>query len=92
MSHAKAGAVIHRNLAVIAFDTSGTLKETVHRLADLDLDSITLGDRHLVLPSSRVGLVLERLKQLGQFPRLVGEPPVETVDESGAEAHDEEEG
>jgi len=73
VSSSKAGAIIHRNVAVIACDTSSTLKETLVKLADLDIDAVCLGDRHLALPARQVGAVLAKMKELGQFPRLVGE-------------------
>lgn len=66
------GAVVHHDVAVIACDSAVTLKETLHRLADLDVDAVTVGDRHVVLPASQVTRVLERMKEFGQFPRLVG--------------------
>lgn len=89
MSSTKAGAVIHRNLAVIACDSPGTLRETLMRLEDLDLDAVTIGDRHLLLPASRVATVLDRLKEHGQFPRLVGEMPSDVGEETVVEATDE---
>lgn len=78
---------------MIACDTSGTLQETLHRLEDLDLDAVQVGERHLLLPARQVQHVLERLKEHGQFPRLIGRtreeeataPAVES-DESEAEA------
>lgn len=79
MSSTKAGAVIHRNVALIACDTSMTLRETMQRLEELDVDAVAIGERHLVLPVSDLPRVLGRLKELGQYPRLVGsvEPPGE---------------
>ena len=74
------GAVIHRNLSVIACDTPATLQETLHRIDDLAIDVVALGERHFVLPASQAPRVLERLREHGQFPRLVGEP-VRTVSE-----------
>ena len=65
--------MIHRQLAVIACDVSGTLKETLARLAGLEIDLVCVGDRHLVLPASQVKAVLSCLNQHGQFPRLVGD-------------------
>jgi hypothetical protein len=91
LSSSRAGAVIHRNVAVIACDTPGTLKETMVRLAELDLDAVCFGDRHLLLPAARVPLVLEALKQHGQFPRLIGELSAHVADDAAAEALDEEE-
>jgi hypothetical protein len=73
VSSSKSGAVIHRQLAVIACDASGTLKETLARLAGLEIDLVCVGDRHLVLPASQVRAVLSCLNQHGQFPRLVGD-------------------
>lgn len=57
---------------MIACDTSGTLQETLQRLEDLDLDAVQVGERHLLLPARQVQYVLDRLKEHGQFPRLVG--------------------
>lgn len=74
LSSAKPGAVIHRNVAVIACDTPGTLQETLQRLGDLEVDAVQVGERHLILPAHSVHVVLDRLKEHGQFPRLVGEP------------------
>ena len=74
LSSAKPGAVIHRNVAVIACDTPGTLQETLQRLGDLKVDAVQVGERHLILPSQHVHFVLSRLKEHGQFPRLVGQP------------------
>lgn len=73
MSSSKSGAVIHRQLAVIACDASGTLKETLARLGGLEIDAVCVGERHLVLPASQVRMVLACLNQHGQFPRLVGD-------------------
>ena len=93
VSTTRAGAVIHRNVAVIACDTSGTLRETLHRLEDLDIDAVRVGDRHLVLPASQVNEVLAKMREHGQFPRLIGdpEPGIEeaTVDAPEAAAEDE---
>lgn len=92
LSSANAGAVIHRNVAVIACDTPGTLQETLQRLGELDVDAVQVGERHLILPSQHVRHVLSRLKEHGQFPRLVGkvrefgEP--EAPDEENAEEED----
>lgn len=73
MSNIKSGAVIHREVAVIACDNAGTLKETLVRLSGLDIDAVCLGERHLVLPAAQIGEVLSCLKSHGQFPRLVGD-------------------
>ncbi len=73
MSNIKSGAVIHREVAVIACDNAGTLKETLVRLSGLDIDAVCLGERHLVLPAAQIGEVLNCLKSHGQFPRLVGD-------------------
>ncbi len=95
MSSSKSGAVIHRQLAVIACDVSGTLKETLARLAGLEIDLVCVGDRHLVLPASQVKAVLSCLNQHGQFPRLVGdenalletsEPIIDELDDSVEDA------
>ncbi len=73
MSNIKSGAVIHREVAVIACDNAGTLKETLVRLSGLDIDAVCLGERHLVLPAAQIGEVLNCLKGHGQVPRLVGD-------------------
>lgn len=73
MSNTKSGVVIHRNVSVIACDNSGTLKETLSKIAGLDLDAVFLGERHLVLPASQVPAVLRCLHEHGQFPRLIGD-------------------
>ncbi|MCB9521511.1 MAG: hypothetical protein H6698_09870 [Myxococcales bacterium] len=73
MTRSQAGAVIHRNLALIACDAAGTLQETQRKLGDLDITAVPLGDRHLLLPASQARLVLQRLKEHGQFPRLIGD-------------------
>ena len=73
MSNSKSGAVIHRQVAVIACDNASTLKETLVRLAGLQIDAVCLGERHLVLPAEQVKGVLACLNNFGQFPRLIGE-------------------
>lgn len=93
MSSANPGAVIHRNVAVIACDTPGTLQETLQRLGELDVDAVQVGERHLILPSQHVRHVLSRLKEHGQFPRLVGkvrdlEEPVAPEDDNDDEEED----
>jgi hypothetical protein len=72
VSLSSSGAVIHRNVALIACDTSGTLRETLKKLGDLDVAAVAIGERHVILPASRASEVLDRLKEHGQFPRLVG--------------------
>lgn len=72
MSRTTSGAVIHRNVALIACDTSGTLQETVHKLGALAQLAVPVGDRHLLMPASRAREALEHLRSHGQFPRLVG--------------------
>ena len=72
MSRTASGAVIHRNVALIACDTPATLQETLRKLGDLDVDAVSIGDRHVLLPSGHARSVLDRLKEHGQFPRLVG--------------------
>lgn len=94
MSSANPGAVIHRNVAVIACDTPGTLQETLQRLGELDVDAVQVGERHLILPSQHVRHVLSRLKEHGQFPRLVGKvreaETAETPDEDVNEVVEED--
>lgn len=77
MSRTNPGAVIHKNVAIIACDTSVTLQETMKRIADLAVDAVAIGDRHLALPARDVRLLLDRLNEHGQFPRLVGELPAD---------------
>jgi hypothetical protein len=72
VSLSSSGAVIHRNVALIACDTAGTLQETLKKLGDLDVNAVAIGERHVILPASRASEVLDRLKEHGQFPRLVG--------------------
>ncbi len=91
MSSAKPGAVIHRNVAVIACDTSGTLQETLQRLGDLDVDAVQVGERHLILPARHVHHVLSRLKEHGQFPRLVGQAPTPSDEQQDEREQEEEE-
>lgn len=74
MSRSIPGAVIHKNVALIACDTPATLQETLHHIDDLDIDVVSIGDRHFMLPSSQAEVVLATLREHGQFPRLVGEP------------------
>lgn len=73
MSPVRAGAVVHKNVAIIACDAPGTLMETRTRLADLEVDAVVIGERHLAMPASQLAAVLERLRESGQFPRLLGE-------------------
>lgn len=75
MSKSTPGAIIHRNLSVIACDTSATLQETLHHLAEIEVELVRIGERHIALPSSHLTEVLTRLRATGQFPRLVGEDP-----------------
>lgn len=72
MSRTSSGAVIHRNVALIACDTSATLQETFRKLGDLDALAVPVGDRHVLVPASRAREILAQLKEHGQFPRLVG--------------------
>ncbi len=67
------GAIVHRNVGVIACDTAVTLQETLHRLEELELTAVQIGDRHLIMPADEIPAVLECLKEHGQFPRLLGE-------------------
>lgn len=83
MSRTTPGAIIHRNLSVIACDTTATLQETMHHLADVDVELVRIGERHIALPSSHLDEVLDRLRATGQFPRLVGANPEDLVEESG---------
>ena len=86
VSRTTAGAVIHRNVALIACDTPATMEETLQKLGDLDVDAVPVGNRHVLLPSRWAGDVLAKLRQHGQFPKLVGtvgpsdEPPSEEGD------------
>lgn len=73
MSKSPPGAVIHRNVSVIACDSSATLQETLHHLEDADVELVQIGERHLALPASQLPVVMERMRSTGQFPRLVGE-------------------
>lgn len=85
MSRTASGAVIHRNVALIACDTPATLQETFRKLGELEKHAVPVGDRHVLLPASRAREILERLKEHGQFPRLVGsftdEAPIPSGDE-----------
>ncbi|TVR02916.1 MAG: hypothetical protein EA398_06690 [Deltaproteobacteria bacterium] len=91
MSRTTPGAIIHRNLSIIACDTSATLQETLHHLADVEAELVRIGERHIALPSSHLDEVLSRLRATGQFPRLVGAPPGSGEAEEGAIADDGEE-
>jgi hypothetical protein len=84
VSKQTSGAVIHRNVAVIACDTAATLAETSKKIGELGLDLVMIGDRHIVIPARYIPMVLGRFKELGQFPRLLGEPLFDHADE-GAE-------
>lgn len=84
MSTNRAGAVIHRNVAVIVCDTAATLAETMSRLAELSLDAVCIGDRYVVMPAPQAETVLAKLREFGQFPRLVGEPVVLGAEELSA--------
>ena len=81
VSKQTSGAVIHRNVAVIACDTAATLAETSKKISELGLDIVMIGDRHIVIPARYIPMVLGRFKELGQFPRLLGEPLFDHVDE-----------
>lgn len=81
MSKQTSGAVIHRNVAVIACDTAATLAETSKKISELGLDLVMIGDRHIVIPARHIPDVLGRFKELGQFPRLLGEPLFDHGDE-----------
>lgn len=74
MNKTTPGTVIHKNVALIACDTALTLKETLQRLEDLNISAIQLGERHLALPAQDVNKALNRLKEHGEFPRLIGTP------------------
>ena len=82
------GSVIHKNVSVVACDTAVTLKETLHRLQDLDVDAVQIGDRHLVVPANQVDRILGRLKEHGHFPRLVGEPISDAEDDTSEEGEE----
>jgi hypothetical protein len=73
VSRSSPGAVIHKNVAVIACDTPATLQETLHRIDTLEIDVVSIGDRHFMLPASQAAAVLACLREHGQFPRLVGD-------------------
>ncbi|MFT6397064.1 MAG: hypothetical protein ACJAYU_001810 [Bradymonadia bacterium] len=92
MSLSSSGAVIHRNVALIACDTAGTLQETLKKLGDLDVNAVAIGERHVILPASRAASVLERLKEHGQFPRLVGSQFLESPAEPAGEPDEPDEG
>ena len=73
LQHGGPGAVIHRHVALIVCDEPATLKDTLRHLEDMEVDLVQLGELHLALPARDVELVLERMREHGQFPRLVGE-------------------
>ncbi len=72
-------------MALIACDTAGTLQETLKKLGELDVNAVAIGERHVILPANRAASVLERLKEHGQFPRLVGGQFLESPAEPAAE-------
>lgn len=76
---------------MIACDTPGTLQETLQRLGELDVDAVQVGERHLILPSQHVRHVLSRLKEHGQFPRLVGKVRDLDAQDAIEDENDEEE-
>lgn len=41
-------------------------------MEDLEIDAVQIGERHLVLPARQVGSILDKLREHGQFPKLVG--------------------
>ena len=73
MSRSQPGAVIHRNLALIACDAAATLRETQRKLEGLQVTAVPIGERHLLIPGSQARTVLQALREHGQFPRLVGD-------------------
>ncbi len=73
MSSRKKAATVHRNVTMIACDTPGTLKETQLHLEELELEGVIFGERFLVVPNSRAQEVLERLNELGIYPRVIGQ-------------------
>ena len=85
MSKTRPGTVIHKNVALIACDTALTLKETLQRLEYLDISAIQLGERHLALPAHDVNKALNRLKEHGEFPRLIGIPIPDGTEEPAEE-------
>ena len=88
MSLSSSGAVIHRNVALIACDTAGTLQETLNKLGDLDVNAVAIGERHVILPASSAEAVLARLKEHGQFPRLVSGASVAAAADGSLESND----
>ena len=86
MSRTASGAVIHRNVALIACDTPATLQETFRKLGELEELAVPVGDRHVLIPAARARELLAQLREHGQFPRLVGRFP----DEIEAMKEDEE--
>lgn len=88
MSRTASGAVIHRNVALIACDTSATLQETLRKLGDLEDVAVPVGDRHVLIPATRARDVLAQLKEHGQFPRLVGRFSDEAEEETQTENND----
>lgn len=73
MSHGAPGAVVHRHVTLIACDGTSTLNDTIKHLEDLDADLVRIGDHYLAVPAHQVNLVLSRMREHGQFPRLLGE-------------------
>lgn len=89
MSRTASGAVIHRNVALIACDTSATLQETFRKLGDIGLHAVPIGDRHVLLPASMARAALDRLREHGQFPRLVGRHAEPTASRGPSEVEGE---
>lgn len=92
MSRTASGAVIHRNVALIACDTPATLQETFRKLGELDVHAVPIGDRHVLLPAQLAETILGRLREHGQFPRLVGAPEIGESLADAAPADSDQEG
>lgn len=76
MSHGGPGAVVHRHVALIVCDGTATLNDTLKHLDDLDVDLVQVGEHYLAVPAHQVDAVLARMREHGQYPRLLGEPPM----------------
>lgn len=83
MSSRKKAATVHRNVTMIACDDPGTLKETQLHLAELELNGVVMGERFLLVPNSKAQAVLDRLNELGIFPRVIGQGRPTMIEEEG---------